>query len=207
MLECVFDNNHCIGERREMSTQNLPAASLRTGNRLPAGRVLLQVSKYLVWMALSSIYSSICGAVSIFLPEAGRPGAPRLGLGAPARSGRSCVRARRRGSCPCAASSGSGCRAGRNPGAARSAACVNSTRTPRSSLRRGVSQANADGVLLEAQDAVAAEEVAREHAVPRLHLPRAQRRGDLPVREPALAKTSASTAYDVGLGLSAQRVD
>jgi hypothetical protein len=87
MLECVFDNNHCIGERREMSTQSLPAASLRTGNRLPAGRVLLQVSKYLVWMALSSIYSSIRGAVSIFLPEAGRPGVPRLGLGA-AASGR-----------------------------------------------------------------------------------------------------------------------
>src|SRR3984893_7235308 len=87
MLECVLDNNHCIGERREMSTQSLPAASLRTGNRLPAGRVLLQVSKYLVWMALSSIYSSIRGAVSIFLPEAGRPGVPRLGLGA-AASGR-----------------------------------------------------------------------------------------------------------------------
>src|ERR1700730_8987916 len=98
MLECVFDNNHCIGERREMSTQSLPAASLRTGNRLPAaslrtgnrlpaGRVLLRVSKYLVWMALSSIYSSIRGAVSIFLPEAGRPAVPRLGLGA-AASGR-----------------------------------------------------------------------------------------------------------------------
>src|SRR6266850_6449639 len=78
MLECVSDNNHCTGERREMSTQNLPAASLRTGNRLPASRVLLQVSKYLVWMALSSIYSSIRGAVSIFLPEAGRPGHAEL---------------------------------------------------------------------------------------------------------------------------------
>ena len=31
-----------------------------------------------------------------------------------------------------------------------------------------VSQTNADAVLLEAQDDVAAEEVAREHAVPRL---------------------------------------
>src|SRR5882724_9305951 len=70
-----------------MSTQNLPAASLRTGNRLPAPRVLLRVSKYLVWMALSSIYSSIRDAVSIFLPEAGRPGVSRLGLGA-AVSGR-----------------------------------------------------------------------------------------------------------------------
>src|ERR1700730_5636713 len=194
MLECVSDNNHCNGERREMSTQNLPAASLRTGNRLPAGRVLLQVSKYLVWMALSSIYSSICGAVSIFLPEAGRPGAPRLGLGAPARSGRSCVRARRRGSLPLRSIIRIGVPGSSNsPRSAKRAACVNSTGTPSSSIRRGISQANADGVLLEAQDDVAAEEVAREYAVPRLHLPRAQRRGDLPVQEPALAKTSAST--------------
>src|SRR5438093_12831993 len=29
---CVSDNNHCIDERREMSTQSLPVASLRTGN-------------------------------------------------------------------------------------------------------------------------------------------------------------------------------
>src|SRR3984893_17197015 len=47
-----------------MSTQSLPAASLRTGNRLPAGRVF----KYLMLRVLSSICSAICGAVSIFFP-------------------------------------------------------------------------------------------------------------------------------------------
>src|SRR5438132_58590 len=51
-----------------MSTQSLPAASLRTGHRLPAGRVLLWVSKHLILRALSSICWSICGAASIFLP-------------------------------------------------------------------------------------------------------------------------------------------
>src|SRR6266446_1743708 len=51
-----------------MSTQSLPAASLRTGHRLPAGRVLLWVSKHLILRDLSSIFWSICGAVSSFLP-------------------------------------------------------------------------------------------------------------------------------------------
>src|SRR6266850_5421739 len=51
-----------------MSTQSLPAASLRTGNLFPAGRVLLWVSKHLIWRVLSSICSSICGAGSSFLP-------------------------------------------------------------------------------------------------------------------------------------------
>src|SRR6266436_9428302 len=51
-----------------MSTQSLPAASLRTGERLPARRVLISVSKYLIWRFLSSICWSICAAASIFLP-------------------------------------------------------------------------------------------------------------------------------------------
>src|SRR6266478_6420290 len=51
-----------------MSTQCLPAASLRTGNRLPAGCMLLWVPKYLIRTVLSSICSSICGAATIFLP-------------------------------------------------------------------------------------------------------------------------------------------
>src|SRR3984893_18301417 len=75
MLECVFDNNHCIGERREMSTQSLPATSLRTGNRLPAAQVLLRVVNYLICMVLWLIGSAICGLQSSFLPalrEAGR---------------------------------------------------------------------------------------------------------------------------------------
>src|SRR3984893_2166470 len=51
-----------------MSTQSLPAASLRTDNLFPAGRVLLWVSKFLIWSTLSSICSSICRVASIFLP-------------------------------------------------------------------------------------------------------------------------------------------
>src|SRR5258707_2738449 len=51
-----------------MSTQSVPAASLRTGNRLPAGRVFLWVFKHLIYRALSSIGWSIRGAQSIFVP-------------------------------------------------------------------------------------------------------------------------------------------
>src|SRR3984893_3029825 len=142
MLECVLDNNHCIGERREMSTQSLPAASLRTGNRLPAGRVLLQVSKYLVWMALSSIYSSIRGAVSIFLPEAGRPGVPRLGLRA-AASGRVVGVLALAQHHP-----DRGAGQVEIPAQREARGLRESTGTPSASIRRGVSQANADGVLL-----------------------------------------------------------
>ena len=63
-----------------MSTQSLPAASLRTGNRLPAGRVFLWVFKHLILRALSSICSAICGAQSIFLPALREaPGSGRRG--------------------------------------------------------------------------------------------------------------------------------
>src|ERR1700730_6996179 len=68
MIKCVFDKYDPIGEPREMSTQSLPAASLRTGNRLPAGRVFLWVFKHLICRALSAICWSICGAQSIFVP-------------------------------------------------------------------------------------------------------------------------------------------
>src|SRR6266446_2032724 len=51
-----------------MSTRSLPAASLRTGNSLPAGRVFLWVFKHWICLALSSIFWSICGVQSIFLP-------------------------------------------------------------------------------------------------------------------------------------------
>jgi len=63
-----------------MSTQSLPAASLRTGNRLPAGRVPLQVYKHLICWALSSICWLICGAQSIFVPALREaPGSGRRG--------------------------------------------------------------------------------------------------------------------------------
>src|SRR6266446_3772872 len=51
-----------------MSIQSLPAASLRTGNRLPAARVLLRVVNYLICMFLSRVGSAISGRESSFLP-------------------------------------------------------------------------------------------------------------------------------------------
>src|SRR6266404_3478258 len=63
-----------------MSAQSLPAASLRTGNRLPAGQARNWVSKYLIWKASSSICSAICGASSRFLPARREaPGSNRRG--------------------------------------------------------------------------------------------------------------------------------
>src|SRR6266478_6768442 len=80
MLWCCLDNYHFLGERREMSTQSLPAASLRTGNLLPAGRMLLWVPKYLIWTALSSICSLIRRDKSISLPALREaPGSNRRG--------------------------------------------------------------------------------------------------------------------------------
>src|SRR5438874_4781784 len=84
---CIVSNHHFTGERREMSTERLPAASLRTGDLFPTGRMLLWISMYLIRGALSSICSSICGARSIFLPEAGKSGLYRRGRDA-ARSAR-----------------------------------------------------------------------------------------------------------------------
>src|SRR5437899_3285938 len=63
-----------------MSTRSLPAASLRTGYRLPAGRVPHQGYKYLILRVLSSICWSICGAQLIFLPALREaPGSSRRG--------------------------------------------------------------------------------------------------------------------------------
>src|ERR1700736_1527231 len=63
-----------------MSTQSLPAASLRTGNRLPAGRARYWMPKYLIWTALSSICSSIRRDKSISLPALREaPGSHRRG--------------------------------------------------------------------------------------------------------------------------------
>src|SRR5262244_4139408 len=62
-----------------MSTQSLPAASLRAGERVPAGRVPLRVPNHLIWRSLSLICWSICGIASSFLPvlrERGRRAAP-----------------------------------------------------------------------------------------------------------------------------------
>src|SRR5258708_3415438 len=71
-----------------MSTQILPAASLRRANRLPAARTLswrLTMANYSVCMALWSIGRAILRAASNFLPalregqaEPGCPGRPAL---------------------------------------------------------------------------------------------------------------------------------
>src|SRR5271166_4084916 len=55
-------------ERCVMTTQSLPAASLRTANCLPAARVLLRVATYLIYKALWSIKRAILGVESFFLP-------------------------------------------------------------------------------------------------------------------------------------------
>jgi hypothetical protein len=55
-------------ERCVMTTQNSPAASLRTINRLPAAGVLPEVVTRLIGKALSPIRPAISGAGSIFLP-------------------------------------------------------------------------------------------------------------------------------------------
>src|ERR1700757_2722004 len=56
------------GSSREMTTQSLPAASLRPTIRLPATRVLLRLSKHLICWALSAIGAAISGIGSRFLP-------------------------------------------------------------------------------------------------------------------------------------------
>src|SRR5215470_7931614 len=53
----------------EMTTQSLPAASLRAANRLPAARVLILVSNYLICWALLPIRRVISGAETSLLPD------------------------------------------------------------------------------------------------------------------------------------------
>src|SRR5437667_11803574 len=51
-----------------MLTQSLPAASLRTGHRLPAARLLLRVSNYLIYMVLWLIGPARSDLESRFVP-------------------------------------------------------------------------------------------------------------------------------------------
>ena len=51
-----------------MPTQSLPAASLRTADRLPAARVLVQVAIYLIYKVLWPLRKASPGAESSFLP-------------------------------------------------------------------------------------------------------------------------------------------
>src|SRR6266481_3590075 len=67
-ITCVFDNWYTMSERCEMPTKSLPAASLRTEGRLPAGRTRLRVPNCLICMVLWSVEQWIVGAVSGLLP-------------------------------------------------------------------------------------------------------------------------------------------
>src|SRR6267143_1619680 len=55
-------------ESSQLPTQILPAASLRSTNRLPAVQVLLRASNYLMRWALWSIGRTIFGVASKFHP-------------------------------------------------------------------------------------------------------------------------------------------
>src|SRR5882672_5662052 len=63
-----YSQQRFIAERRQMPTQILPSASLRSANRLPAARTLSWVSNYLIGMALWSIGRAIFRVASNFLP-------------------------------------------------------------------------------------------------------------------------------------------
>src|SRR6266478_398265 len=60
-----------------MPVKVLPAASLRTANRLPAGRVMRLVSNSLVCLILSSIGLAIFGREAKFLPALREAAGPR----------------------------------------------------------------------------------------------------------------------------------
>src|SRR5438552_18204095 len=64
-----------------MPTQNLPAASLRNANRLPAARTLSWAVNYLIYLALWSIGRAIFHLAAHVLP-AGREFPPRRPSGA-----------------------------------------------------------------------------------------------------------------------------
>src|SRR5437016_7515865 len=60
-----------------MPVKVLPAASLRTANRLPAGRVMQLASNYLIYFMLSSIGPAIFGREAKFLPALREAAGPR----------------------------------------------------------------------------------------------------------------------------------
>src|SRR5437660_1386646 len=55
-------------DRCIMPSAGLPAASLRTANCLPAGRVLRWAASYLIYITLWSIRGAVFGPKSKFLP-------------------------------------------------------------------------------------------------------------------------------------------
>ena len=64
----ILTNTYSFSKRREMSTQSLPAISLRTGHHLPAAQLSLWVVNYLIHRVLWPIRSAIFGVGSRRLP-------------------------------------------------------------------------------------------------------------------------------------------
>ena len=71
IIKCVINIYDIISKRCKMSTQNLPAPSLRTGHGLPAVRLVRRVVNYLIYQALWLIMPAISGCEPSFLPVVG----------------------------------------------------------------------------------------------------------------------------------------
>jgi hypothetical protein len=79
IIKCFIHISHVIGKRCKMSTQSLPAPSLRTGRSLPAVRLVRRVVNYLIYKALWLIMPAIFGSEPSFLPALREaPGASAL---------------------------------------------------------------------------------------------------------------------------------
>jgi Intracellular septation protein A len=79
---CVINISYVISKRCKMSTQSLPAPSLRTDHSLPAVRWVSRVVNYLIYEALWLILPAISGSKPSFLPALREgPGASALNSG------------------------------------------------------------------------------------------------------------------------------
>ena len=67
-MPCGINISYIISKRCKMSTQSLPAPSLRTGHGLPAVRWVRRVVNYLIYRALWLIMPAISGSEPSFLP-------------------------------------------------------------------------------------------------------------------------------------------
>src|SRR3984893_7617658 len=67
-MKCDINISYIISKRCKMSTQSLPAPSLRTGHSLPAVRLVRRVVNYLIYEALWLIMPAISGSERRFLP-------------------------------------------------------------------------------------------------------------------------------------------
>jgi hypothetical protein len=82
VLKCAISIYHAISKWCKMSTQSLPAPSLRTGDVLPAVRRMSRVVNYLIYQTLWLILPAISGSKPSFLPALREePGASALNSG------------------------------------------------------------------------------------------------------------------------------